>query len=141
LSTSTAKAEETKPTAVPDPEPEEEEGVAFLTIRGKTYRIDELEQKQYEDIQRKSEVPDEKNEGATVTDVLLLEKLLTLAAVTIVEKKGDPPGQKLDPEAWGHEKVPVVTRVLVEVRRAHYMALTDDQLAAIKAQEQKRPNP
>lgn len=118
-------------------EPPVEDGVKFVTIRGKTYRIDELSQKKYEELQRSAEIPDEKNEGSTTTDMLLLERLTTLAAVTIVDKPGDPPGEKLDAEAWGNEKVSVTSRVGLEVRRAHYMALTDDELAGSK---QKNPN-
>lgn len=128
--------------AVPD-ETEEQEGVTYLTIRGKTYRIEELSQKDYEDCLRKAEVPDKENEGNTVTDNILLEKFLTLKSVSVVEKKGDPAGQKLDAEAWANEKMPVTSRIGLEVRRAHYMALTDEQLADIKAREAKgeKPNP
>ena len=131
----------TKPELVPDPEPEED-GVTFLTIRGTTYRIDELGAGAYEEEQRKAEIPNPEGEG-TVTDMVLLSKLVTLKAVTIVDKKGDPPGTALDPGAWAKEKHPVVSRVQSSVRQAHFMALTDDELKALEAQEKekgKNPN-
>ena len=62
--------------------------------------------------------------------MILLEKLVTLKAVTIVEKVGDPAGTKLDPAAWSEERYPVTSRVGLEVRRAHYMSLTDEEKKA-----------
>lgn len=105
------------------------EGVTYHTLRGKVYRIEELTAKEYEDAQRKAEIPDKENEGASVTDMILLEKLVTLKAVTVVDKVGDPAGEKLDPDAWGKERYPVTSRVGLEVRRAHYMSLTDEEKA------------
>lgn len=106
------------------------DGVFYHAIRGKVYRIEELTAKEYEDCQRKSEVADKETEGATTTDMLMLEKLVTLKSVTIVEKVGDPPGEKLDADTWAKERYPVTSRVTLEVRRAHYMSLTDEEKAS-----------
>jgi hypothetical protein len=108
-----------------------------MTIRGKTYRIDELPAGDYEDEQRKAEIPNPDGEG-TVTDMVLLSKLITLKATTIVEKQGDPPGTPLDPEAWAKEKYPVVSRIQLAARQAHFMALTDEERKGVAEQEKKR---
>lgn len=125
-----------KPQIVPDPVPEED-GVTFLTIRGTTYRIDELGAGEYEDEQRKAEIPNPDGDG-TITDMLLLSKLVTLKAVSIVDKPGDPPGEKLDPTKWAKEKHPVVSRVQLAVRQAHYMALTDEEAREAEKREKEK---
>ena len=114
-------------TATKDKAPVEQPDVRYLNIRGKVYRIEEIEAGVYEEHQRTAEIKDEKGEG-TLTDMVLLTKLVTLAATTIVAKEGDPAGEKLDPAAWAKEKYPVVSRVQLEVRRAHYMALTEQEI-------------
>lgn len=113
------------------------EGVSYLTIRGTTYRIEELDNGTYEDVQRQAEVPAEDGDG-TVTDMLMLNKLVTMLAVTIVEKEGDGPGRPLDPEEWRREKAPVTARVQLAVRQAHFMALTDEEKATAEKKNAKK---
>ena len=119
---------------------EETPGVVYLPIRGRIYRIEEVSQKAYERAQRSAEKPADDGDG-TVVDTAIMYRMLTLEAVTVVENKGDPPGEKLDPDAWLEEKAPVVSRVQAEVRRAHLMALTDDELAQTNSEkEEQDPN-
>ena len=135
-STSPSKVGKTETETVPN-----QPDVSFLTIRGKIYRIEELENGKYEDLQRAAEIPNPKDADEKVTDMIVLNRLVTLSSVTIVEKVGDPAGTKLDADAWAKEKIPVVSRVQYEVRRAHYMTLTDEEMAAADEADRKAASP